>query len=240
MPASSYEGLKIAVGRELPHHVEIKCPIEMHGTAYGGWYIMPSGLTRASIIYSFGIGEDLSFDLSLIEQYGVTLHAFDPTPESLAWVIKQELPSSLVIHEFGISAKNGFADLYAPAQPGMISHSFRSPKHGLSKISSVKVPVKRIGTIMHELGHDHVDILKMDIEGAEYEVLEDIIRERIQVKQVLVEFHHFLPGIKVAQTRAILEKLRMRGYRIFYVDPLKHEFSLIRDYHPPASPSTRR
>ena len=41
---------------------------------------------------------------------------------------------------------------------------------------TVAVPVSRLSTIMSELGHERLDVLKMDIEGAEYAVLDDMLR----------------------------------------------------------------
>ncbi|GIS18490.1 MAG: hypothetical protein CM15mP120_04060 [Pseudomonadota bacterium] len=43
---------------------------------------------------------------------------------------------------------------------------------------------------MRDLGHDHLDVLKMDIEGAEYAVLDDMLQSNILPDQLLVEFHH--------------------------------------------------
>ena len=30
------------------------------------------------MVYSFGVGQDISWDLAMIERFGVTVHAFDP------------------------------------------------------------------------------------------------------------------------------------------------------------------
>lgn len=35
-------------------------------------------------------------------------------------------------------------------------------------------PLRTLGGIMKELGHTHIDILKMDVEGAEFDVLSGI------------------------------------------------------------------
>ena len=40
---------------------------------------------------------------------------------------------------------------------------------------------------MRELGRDHIDVLKMDIEGSEYGVLEDVLY--LDIRQLLVEVH---------------------------------------------------
>jgi FkbM family methyltransferase len=42
---------------------------------------------------------------------------------------------------------------------------------------------------LQRLGHNRIDLLKVDIEGAEYTVLQDLIQERIPVTQILIDFH---------------------------------------------------
>jgi hypothetical protein len=42
--------------------------------------------------------------------------------------------------------------------------------------------------------------MKMDIEGAEYEVLDGLLSSPIKPTQLLVEFHHRFPGIGLEKT----------------------------------------
>ncbi len=49
--------------------------------------------------------------------------------------------------------------------------------------------MKSIENIMKELGHKHIDVLKMDIESAEYDVIENILNAKISITQILIEFH---------------------------------------------------
>jgi hypothetical protein len=65
----------------------------------------------------------------------------------------------------------------------------------------------------------------MDIEGAEYSVLADILACRIQVKQLLVEFHHRWPHIGIEKTKQAIRALNAAGYRIFSVSPSGEEYS---------------
>jgi hypothetical protein len=73
----------------LVHRRLYRCSTEFLGTVYGGWTICLDGISESSIVYSFGVGEDASFDLAVIERYGAEVHAFDPTPSSIDWVNKQ-------------------------------------------------------------------------------------------------------------------------------------------------------
>jgi hypothetical protein len=93
---------------------------------------------------------------------------------------------------------------------------------------STHIDVKRLSTIMNDLGHSHIDLLKMDIEGAEYDVIDDFLDHEIHVSQLLVEFHHFFSDISIRQTRRSIQRL-MNEYKLFYIDPRKVEFSFIRN-----------
>src|SRR5262245_55558008 len=64
---------------------QFKCPSIRLGSIYGGWWVRPERVRQDSIVYSFGIGRDITYDLGLIERFGVTVHAFDPTPICLNW-----------------------------------------------------------------------------------------------------------------------------------------------------------
>ena len=54
--------------------------MEKLGTNYGGWIIPKNiALTPESIIYSVGVGEDISFDLLLSDRYNCKIYLIDPT-----------------------------------------------------------------------------------------------------------------------------------------------------------------
>jgi Methyltransferase FkbM domain len=81
---------------------------------------------------------------------------------------------------------------------------------------------------MAELGHAHIDLLKMDIEGAEYAVIDDLVDSNIRPAQILVEFHHRMPGIGPERTRHAVLQLRRAGFGLFAVSPSGEEYSFIR------------
>lgn len=77
------------------------------------------------------------------------------------------------------------------------------------------------------IGHQSVDILKMDMKGAEYEVIDDLIASGIHPGQILLEFHHRFKNVGVKRTNRTIAALNRSGYRIFYVSPKGHEYSFI-------------
>jgi len=218
--------IRCAVGRDIRFPVQVTVPAVRHGSEYGGWWICPRGLGPDSVVYSAGIGTDISFDLSIIERYGVTIHAFDPTPASIEWVKAQPLPGRYNWYAVGVAGHDGPAAFYPPANPGHVSHTV--VPGGASAGAPIRVEMKRVRTLMRELGHRRIDVLKMDIEGSEYEVLEDVLASDVDVGQLLVEFHHRLPSIGVERTRRAVAALTAAGYRIFHASDMGEEYSFVR------------
>jgi FkbM family methyltransferase len=217
---------KASLGKELLLKSEVIVGKERFGSVYGGWDIVVADLNSETVVYSFGVGEDISFDTALIKKFGLTIHAFDPTPKSIEWVKRQGLPRKFVMHSYGIASFDGDISFNPPENPDHVSHTILDRPSTRAK--SIIVPVKRISTIMQELGHDHIHIIKMDIEGAEYDVIEDIYNSGIRPEQLLVEFHHRFPGVGIQKTKEAINRIRSMGYRLFCVSDTKKEYCFIR------------
>lgn len=188
--------------------------IERIGTQYGGWWVDTTHLGPASVVYAFGIGEDLSFDLGLIQQFGTQVWAFDPTPRSINWINQQTLPAQLKVVEMGLLDYDGICRFVPPAHPAHVS--FREAKADSTGV--VELEVKTLSTLMSELGHNRIDVLKMDIEGAEYPVVKNLVEKGPLIGQILVEFHDFFPNFSKSDTQKSIQLLESAGYQLF-----KHE-----------------
>lgn len=216
--------LKQIVGRDLWAWPEVQVPcVRLGSSGYGGWTIYPgSHLGPGSIVYSVGVGEEISFDLALIERFGCELIAFDPTPKSIAWLKQQQLPNKLQFYPWGLAGADGYASFQAPNDPRHVSYRIVNDDQ-----SAVKCKVYRLSTIMNKLGHERLDLLKMDIEGAEYEVIADMGGDGRKPRQLLLEFHHGMYGIGTQKTRSALAQLKQLGYRIFSISATGREYSLL-------------
>lgn len=209
-------------GRDLWQKVQLHRETVHLGNYGAAWTICPRNLSEHSVVYSVGVGEDISFDLELIKRFAVNVHAFDPTPRSIAWLAGQNLPAKFSFQALGVADYDGIARFSPPRNPEHVSHTMLGNNNSSAVIEA---PVQRLSTIMKSLGHDKIDLLKMDIEGAEYAVLEDLLASRLRVHQLLVEFHHRLPQIGARKTKDIIKKLNLGGYQIFSVSPSGEEFS---------------
>jgi FkbM family methyltransferase len=192
----------------------MRVPTLKLGSRYGGNTICPTGLSKNDVVYSCGVGTDLTFDRELIDRFAVDVHAFDPTPRSIEWVRGQSLPSKLFFHPCGVGGHDGDAFFTPPSNSSHVSYS-----NGEGSAGDVVLPIKRVGTIMTELGHSEIALLKLDIEGSEYEVIDDVVRSELDVKQIVVEFHHRIHRRPLEQTRFAIDELRSAGFRIFSISP---------------------
>lgn len=198
---------------------ELRLPVERFGGAhYGSWTICPAGLGPASVVYSLGVGEDITFDLDLIARIGCNVHAFDPTPRTADWIAVQSLPPHFIYHRLGVADHNGVASFHPPVDSTHISHSML-PLRSTRNTTAVEVEVASLPAIMRQLGHARIDLLKMDIEGAEYSVLRQIASQRIPIGQIVVEFHDKLLPDGRDSRAASLATLRTAGFKVFHSSP---------------------
>ena len=216
--------LKSRVGRDVFVRPRCFVPLVTLGDGAGAWTLSPESLGRDSVVYSLGVGRDISFERALIEQYNVTVHAFDPTPLALGWAESQQLPQRFVLHPVGVADYDGTACFQPPIKAKFESFSLvRTSGVG----TAIEAPVQRLGTLTRMLGHSKVDLLKMDIEGAEYQVIRDLLESRIEIRQVLVEFHHRWKEVGALQTRQAIKALGEGGFDLVAVSPAGTEYTFI-------------
>lgn len=193
------------------------------GSEYGGWAIDPSEINSNSIIYSVGVGEDITFDLELIDLFNCQVHAFDPTPIAVEYISKIGNINNFIFHHIGLGAEDDLIDFQIPPISGWHSFSL-TPDFNAAQVGSVKCKVQTLESIMIALGHQKIDVLKMDIEGFEYSVVENILSSNIKPKQLLIEFHHKIYQHSVLETKISVKKLIEFGYEIFWISDAGHEY----------------
>lgn len=189
------------------------------GSAYGGWVIPTSLLSSSSICYCVGVGEDISFDMGLIETFKSPVFAFDPTPRAIRYVQAKavDVPNYHFL-DVGVWSEDRVMRFYKPKNQNHVSHSLVN----LQNTSDfIEASFRSLPSLMAELGHNRIDLLKLDVEGSEYEILKHILQEGLQIEILCIEFDVFTVTQMVTQiVRAskMLRKLRQGGYAVVNSD----------------------
>lgn len=216
---------KIIVGKDVYYCKQINIPFERIGNKGADFAINLQALNKDSIIYSFGIGQDISFDLGVISKTNAKILAFDPTPRSKKWLETQTLPTQFEYFEIGLAPYDGEATFETPQDENHVSFKITNPSNSAKNIIA---QVRKLSTIMKNQSHNKIDVLKIDIEGAEYDVVKNILDENIEIKQILVEVHHRFSEYQVKSTKELVSRLKEKKYKMFYVSPSGEEFSFIK------------
>jgi FkbM family methyltransferase len=191
--------------------------LEEIGTDYGGWVVPTSLLNSDSICYCVGCGEDISFDIGLINSFSCDVFGFDPTPRAIKHVrtVAGQNPK-YHFNDVGLWDKEDTLKFFAPRNLHHVSHSLLN----LQKTDDyISVNVKRLSRLMDELSHQRLDLLKLDIEGAEYKVIESIIEDNINIKVICVEYDECfnpLDNKYKDRIRASVKSLIKNSYSMVY------------------------
>ncbi|MDP4013821.1 MAG: FkbM family methyltransferase [Candidatus Nanopelagicales bacterium] len=182
------------------------------GSDYGGWWIPDTLLHEDSVVYSAGVGEDTTFDEAIVKRFGCVVHAFDPTPRAVQHASTITDPR-FVMHPVGIWKSDTTLKLFAPANRSFVSHSY-DDRDGTGV--AIEARCQTLSSIMAELGHDHIDLLKMDIEGAEAPVIDDLLEDRrVRPRCIAVEMEAREP---VLESRRRISRLIGAGYSLLHVE----------------------
>jgi len=185
------------------------------------WFFAPEGLNEKSVIYSGGVGKDITFEHALVNQFGSAVVLFDPSPTGAETMnLPENQNPKFNFHPVALAdhcGKLNFAPPQNPEEGSWFTHA--------EAAETIEVPCVDLSTLMERNGHTHIDLIKIDIEGAEYGVIDDLLKRKIPVKQILVEYHHgMLPGIRRSQSIRSILKLAFAGYRLLLQTGNNHTF----------------
>ena len=201
---------------------------------YGSWTVPSKLLSSEAICYCVGAGEDITFDCDLIRHFGCRVFVFDPTPRAINHVnnlirrirLGMPLNGDFDVYQnrvdFDVDRLNFFPD-------GIYSHSgtkrFYVPKikehvsHSILNLQQTEAYFEawcyRLKDVLQILGHTRVDLLKLDVEGAEYDVIESILADKLEIKVLCVEFDEGNNPIDInfiSRILACIDSLRNYGY----------------------------
>ncbi|OCT80382.1 methyltransferase-like protein 24 [Xenopus laevis] len=152
-------------------------------------------------VYSLGLGEDdNNFEVNMASG-GCDVHRFDP---SIASALSHE-GERLRHHRLSID--------------------WRDPNPVIAK-HKLHITTKKLSSILSEFGHWKIDVLKADMESAEWKILENLILEGVveQIGQLVFEIHLHWPGFEVSGNDStvvrywysLFKELERKDFKLFY------------------------
>ncbi|PCJ46038.1 MAG: FkbM family methyltransferase [Gammaproteobacteria bacterium] len=209
-----------------------KLDVALNTEDYSGWPVVADLIQENDIVYSLGVCDDIKFDLKIIADKQVQVFAFDPTPYSIDWINSQQLPDSFHFYPWAASDSDGTFLLYPrvsrKGNQSKVMYSFHQQQDG-GNDKGISVDAFTLETMVKKLGHKHIDILKMDIEGAEYGVIENLLASAIRPKMILIEFHHRFKGIGKEKTIQAVNLLNKANYLIASISATGREICFVND-----------
>jgi FkbM family methyltransferase len=178
-------------------------------------------LARGWMCYCVGAGADISFDLELMWRFDMRVRCIDPVQEYIdAAVASAAGEARFSAYRAAIADHDGPLRMQQTHHPG--SRSLSSAELYDTR-SFVEIPGRTLPSLMAELGDDRIDLLKLDIEGGEYEVLPTLDLHMLGVKVFAIQLHH---NRGVAAARALIANLDAHGYELVAkLEPVRLTFA---------------
>ena len=189
------------------------------GSSECGWVVPTRFLVPSAVCYCAGAGEDISFDLALADSYAAEVVTIDPTPRAITHAERQiKGRPNMRLLPVGLWKEDATLRFYSPRDPKHVSHSIVNLQ---GTDSYFEARCLRVSSVMRLLGHPKVTFLKLDIEGAQFAVLEDVLAERIPIDVICVEFDQPSP---FASSLRMLRSMSRAGYSTVSLDGLNLTF----------------
>jgi|1048.fasta_scaffold23724_2 FkbM family methyltransferase len=198
----------------INHRPIQKDSVEYLGSSYGGWYLKRDKKLYSSTIISAGLGEDASFDVEFLNKYNAKVFLVDPTPKAIvhyksillnkgkkrikrykknsgkqdpnSYNLKKVSNNNFILIEKALfNNNNKLVRFYPPYNPDHVSCSL---KNNSNLKNSTLVKTITVKNIMQSYNIKKISLIKLDIEGAEIEVIKNFINDKIFPGQILVEF----------------------------------------------------
>lgn len=195
---------------------------------YGAWPVCTNIIPKNPLVYSFGIGSDVTFDIDLKQRFNASVFCFDPTIESTTFEQIRKNATGLLFKQFGLGHDDEVINFYRSNDPKIGSLVSTPGLQGYQRNPHLRAPVLKLSTLLAIYKHSWVDLIKMDIEGGEYNVLGGVNLVALPASQVLVEFHsRFFPDGWRMQ-KELTQKFEKSGWKLAHESKNKEEVVFIR------------
>jgi len=185
-------------------------------------YVYINKFNSSSVVIDVGCGFDADFSSYMIKKYELTSFGVDPTKKHKDCLekISQRTKKRFKPVFLAVSSKNGEV-LFSESEEnvsGSILKDHINVKN--DRTSSYKVRSVTVRELMKYLKLKRADFLKLDLEGAEYNLIEKTpSADWKKFDQIFIEFHHHCIDRYTPQdTKKMVNLIKLIGFKIFSID----------------------
>ena len=205
---------------------------ERLGTRYGGWWLYVPAIGRDPLLIDCGLGRDISFPTAFLQRFSGQVIGIDPNPAAIEYC-RGRCPTQMTVRAEALWSKAGCILTFHLPRPleqlpqgadGVSGSLLES--HSYAGNAALSVRSTSFAEILSSAQRSECDVLKLDIEGAEYEVLSALCSsgEIRRARQLLVEFHHHCTDHPLEHTLQIAAKVQSTGFRLAYTEERNYLF----------------
>jgi len=158
-------------------------------------------LNEQSVVVDLG-GYQGDFAAAIYERYKTTVHVFEPMPSFFEHCVRRFHDNVKIIsHCYGLSASAGNFPITNSANGSSFINKIDQEETLIAEIRAADLT-------FNALGLDKIDLLKINIEGGEYDVLPCLIDSGWinNIRNIQVQFHNFVPDAENKRNE-IIKKL---------------------------------
>ncbi len=158
-------------------------------------------LDASSIVFDVG-GFEGDFAAAIHKRYGCTVHVFEPVPDFLNSLRSRfEGNPQIIIHPFGLGGRT-------ETVPMSLAANGSSHVKEAGGDRPVSAQIQSYAEFIAQSGVTTVDLMKSNIEGAEFDLLEHMLDNGgiSNIRDLQVQFHQFVPDAS-RRRRAIRRRL---------------------------------
>ncbi len=128
---------------------------------------------------------------------------------------------------YGIALETGEVRFFLPKNENHVSGSLMQMDY-VDTHTTVDVPVKSMHDIIKDVDAMRVKAVKMDIEGAEYEVMPSVLMALPNLTQIAVEIHERFVEGGVASTQKMIAQIEQYGFQLAAISDSLEELTFIK------------
>ena len=184
------------------------------GTAYGGYLLPTQHIGREWLCYCVGAGADISFERELIRRWDARVRSFEAVPHYVEHLQDQAADEPRLTLE---QAALAGSDEPLRMQVSHVAVSQSASAAGLYESDNyIEVPGRTLQSLMAEHGDSKLDLLKVDLEGLEYELLPTLDLNSLGVRVLCAQLHH---TATVRHAKRLVGLLKTVGYDLIGCRP---------------------